>query len=94
MKEIKIIKKTLATKDGKKFDVFKAVQKNGKLIDCKFTKEVKEKPSKSCTIKVDENYMNVDNSRLYACLWIKKIEEIIDNPTDNKGFNDFFDEVE
>lgn len=37
--EIKLIKRTGKTKDGKEFDAFKLVKENGKLIDAHFKKD-------------------------------------------------------
>lgn len=39
MKEIKLIKRTGKTKDGKTFDAFKLVKENGKLVDAHFKKD-------------------------------------------------------
>lgn len=76
MKEIRILVKEVTTKDGKKFNSYKAVQKDGKLIDLRFTKEVKPLPEEDCFIVVEEKNINIDNSRLYPRCWVKRIEEI------------------
>lgn len=76
-KEIQVKVFDRQTKEGKKFKAFKAVQKNGTFIDLKFRKEVVP-PTKDCIIVVEETKMNVDNNRLYPCLWVVAIEEIKD----------------
>lgn len=75
--EIPVIVRELETKDGKKFNVYKAVQNNGKLIDLKFRREVKNLPDRNCIIKVLPENLNIDKTRQYPALWCKKIEEII-----------------
>lgn len=80
--EIPVLVKELETKEGKKFNVYKAVQNNGKLIDLKFRREVKNLPEQNCIIRVLPENVNIDKTRRYPALWCKKIEEII-TPTYN-----------
>lgn len=80
LKEIKIKVKEIEIKKGpnkgKKFDSYRAVQKDGKLIDCRFRQEVKDLPTEDCYIVVDVDNMNYDRSREFPRLWIHAIEEI------------------
>lgn len=76
--EIRIIAERRETRDGsRKFMTYKAVQKDGTLIDCRFTKTVRNVPDKSCKIIVNPNDANVDKSKLYPILWVKAIDEVI-----------------
>lgn len=75
--EIPVIVKELETKDGKKFNAYKAVQNNGKLIDLKFRRDVKNLPEQNCIIRVLPENLNIDKTRQFPALWCKKIEEII-----------------
>lgn len=75
--EIKVIVREYETKEGKKFNAFKAVQNNGKLIDLKFTRTVKNVPEQNCIIKVLPENVNIDKTRQFPVLWCKKVEEII-----------------
>lgn len=67
-------KETLDKK--KKFNTYKAVQKNGTLIDLKFTQAVTLLPKEECFIVVPDTSVNMDVNRLYPCLWCKEVTEI------------------
>lgn len=85
-KEIKIAQvKEVTTKDGKKFTAYKAVAKNNKLIDCRFTRDVEEKakPTEPCVIVVDDESSSVDTRGQYPVLWVRKIDEIKPLPKKN-----------
>ena len=94
-RDIEINVKECSTKEGKKFNVFKAVQKNGRFIDCKFRRDVKDLPTEICIINVDTKEMNVDRNRKYPVLWVKKINSILpidkgSNADESKVENDLF----
>lgn len=77
-REIRIIAEERETNDGsRKFMTFKAVLKDGSLMDCRFTRACKNAPEKSCTIVVLSDNANVDKNKLYPVLWIKAVEDII-----------------
>ena len=76
MKKIKIIVKEMQTKEGKKFLSYKAVKIDGKLIDCRFTKEVKNLPTETCFINVEASNINIEKNCVFPKLWVKKIESI------------------
>lgn len=77
LQEIRIIAEERETKDGKKkFMSYKAVMKDGSLMDTRFTQAVKNAPESSCTIVVKPENANVDKNRLYPILWVKAIEEV------------------
>lgn len=65
---------------GKKFNAYKTFQKNGKKIDVKFIKEVKNAPDVDSVIVVKLGNINLDKSRKYPCLWVRGIEEVKELP--------------
>jgi len=70
--EIKVEKhKNRETKQ--EFNSFKTYRKDGKAMDLRFTKEVKEVPLNDCFILVDSQDMNIDENRKFPVLWVKKI---------------------
>ena len=72
--KFKIIEvKEITTKNGNKFLAYKTVGKGGKKIDVRFTRDCKDVPTAPCTIVCDKNDANVDTTRIYPCLWIKRI---------------------
>ncbi len=62
--------------EGKKFNAYKTFQNNGKKIDVKFTKDVKNQPDENCIILVEAGKMNIDKNRRYPCVWVREIKEI------------------
>ena len=88
---IKIIEaKEITPANGRKFMAFKTVDKNGKKMDVKFTRDCKNVPSECCELIVDASQANVDTNRQYPCLWIKEVLEI--KPLERKSnMADFFD---
>jgi hypothetical protein len=88
------------TKEGKKFNYFKAVQKNGTLIDVRFTRDVNPLPKKDCIIYVNGENVNLAKNRVYPCIWVKGIyyiENINDNEREkkiDKSVLDSFDVVD
>lgn len=92
--KIKIIEvNEVTTKSGSTFTAFKAVKKDGKKIDCRFTRSVDPKkiPEQPCFINVDDNMANVDTSRQYPILWVKDIISV--EPFESRNnLSDFFDE--
>lgn len=73
---IKVIVKQKKTKEGRVFNVYQAVTKNGRLIDCKFRKEVTELPTTTSLVTCFESDMNVQRNTEYPCLWIKAVQAI------------------
>lgn len=73
--KIEIIRKTLTTNDKTRtFYVYKGVQKNGKLIDVKFTRDVTNIPKiDNFIIEVSKDKINLDKDRKYPCYWVKEI---------------------
>lgn len=64
------------TKEGKPFDYYKLVDKNGKFTDVRFTRKVTNRPTEDSLLKVKIENINLDKNRLYPCYWIKQIESM------------------
>lgn len=75
---IKIVGKEFKDKEGKAFIAFKAIDKEGKFLNCSFRKDVENAPKKvgMYEIKVRKNMINIDDNRLFPKVWIKEIVEI------------------
>ena len=76
--EIRLIARQVKAGNGRDFTAFKAVQKDGTLIDTKFTRACPNTPTDSCTIIVNASDCNVTKNTLYPTLWVKAVVEIID----------------
>lgn len=87
--EIKCYVKVGKTKAGKSFNFFKTELKGGKLVDLKFTKAVTTLPNESCILIVNEEDINVDNTRLYPCVWCRGY--ISNKPLVKKSVADYFE---
>lgn len=92
MKKIKLLVGSAKTKEGKKFTTYKVLTKEGKKIDCRFTKAVKNIPEKSCYIHVEDKNINLDSQRLYPCFWVKQIEATEELESTSK-LDNYFEEV-
>ena len=80
------------TKTGNTFTAYKAVTKDGKKIDCRFTRSVptEMQPDQPCYIEVEDGMANVDTHREYPVLWVKSVKAIL--PFESKNnLSDFFD---
>lgn len=75
-KEIKIYVEERKTKDGRAFNSFKAISKNGRKITCKFTKDVKNVPTENCVITVAAGAAELNTSGEFPVLWIRAIENV------------------
>lgn len=75
--KIKVLVREATTKDGRKFNYFKVVEKNGKLRTLKFTKQVARTPERDCYITVWPEDINLQTNVEYPCYWVREIEEII-----------------
>ena len=75
--KIRVIEvKEITTKTGNKFNAYKTVDKRGKKLDLRFTKEVTLLPKKPCTIIVDDEKCNVSTNREYPVLWVQEVKRI------------------
>lgn len=92
LKEIRIVEvKEMKAHDGRKFPVYKAMAKNGKLMDVRFTQACTgEKPVEPCIIVVPKDQCSVDKRSYYPALWIKEVVEC--KPFERKSnVDDYFD---
>lgn len=75
--KIRVIEvKEVTTKNGNKFNAYKTVDKRGKKLDLRFTKEVTLLPKMPCTIIVDDDKCNVSTNREYPILWVQEVKRI------------------
>lgn len=74
---IKVIGKEVETEKNT-FVAFQAVQKDGKLMNVGFRKEVENAPKKVGTynLTVESTKMNIDKNRTFPKLWIKEIVKV------------------
>ena len=73
-KRIEIFGRERETAEGKKFIAWRAKKADGTLIDCRFTREVKNIPDFTHGfIEVENNKANISNSGIYPVLWVKAI---------------------
>lgn len=64
------------TKEGKSFNYYKIVDKNGRFVDLRFTRTVTNRPTEDSLVEVKKENINYDKNRLYPCYWVKNIESI------------------
>ena len=72
-KKIEIIVEEKKTSEGKKFNTYKTFTKNGRKIDVKFRKEVKNLPTENCFATIEVDSMNVDKSKRFPVLWVSEV---------------------
>lgn len=77
-KKIRIIREDFV-KDGEQYTKYKAITKNWEYIEVRFTKSVWNKPSTTCTIMVDIRDMNIDKHGTKPILWVRCIDNILEN---------------
>lgn len=75
--KLKIRVKRISTKDGKVFDAYETVGKNGIRITVKFRKEVKNVPSEDSYIIVPLDKANYAKNSIYPTIWIHEISKVI-----------------
>lgn len=70
-----VVEQRTAKKDGKeiKFNAYKTFTKNGRKIDVKFTKDVKDLPTEHCMAIIDVDMMNRDDSGRFPVIWVKDV---------------------
>ena len=64
------------TQDGRAFNTYKAVTKNGALVDLKFRKEVKNLPTEKSIILVSPDNINEARNTQYPTWWVSKVEGV------------------
>ena len=80
--KIKVIVKHCKTKDGKKeFDAYRAVQADGKLIDCRFQAHIQNIPKENFVMLVRSDEINISKAYEYPRLWVANVLEFMSVPT-------------
>ena len=75
--KIRVIEvKEVTAHNGNKFMAYKTVDKRGKKLDLRFTRDVTLLPKKPCTIIVAEDKCNVSTNREYPVLWVQEVLRI------------------
>lgn len=85
--KIKIVKTEIieSKKTGNKFRVYKTTDpENGKIIDLRFTREVKNAPEERCYIIVPEGGSNIDRSKEYPICWVKEVSRVVPFASEKK----------
>ena len=96
-KKIKIKVQERTTSDGKKkFNTYKTVTKNGRLMEVKFRKDVTTLPTEDCYAVIGVDNMNVDKSKEYPTIWVAAVEsyesiEANSKANNKKKLDDLFD---
>ena len=75
--KLKIRVKRISTKDGRTFDAYETIGKNGIRITVKFRKEVKNIPSEDSYIIVPLDKANYAKNSIYPTIWIHEISKVI-----------------
>jgi len=60
----------------KKFNSYKVLTNEGRYMDLRFRKEVKDLPTEDCIIKVKVKNLSVDRNRKYPRTWVHAVESI------------------
>lgn len=74
-------------KDGNKFNTYKTVDKNGKLLDVRFTRDSRFSTDKCGTVYGEGN---IDRQRQYPCVWFKSVESFepwVEDTTDDTVYD-------
>lgn len=79
--KLRIRVKRITTKDGRTFDAYETIGKNGTRINVKFRKEVKNVPTEDSCIIVPINKMNYAKNTIYPTIWVHEITDVI--PAEN-----------
>ena len=75
--KLRVRVKRITTKDGKMFDAYETIGKNGIRINVKFRKEVKNLPSEDSYIIVPIDKANYAKNTIYPTIWIQEVNEVI-----------------
>ena len=96
-KKIKVVVTEKTTKDGRKFNTYHTFSKNDRRTELKFTKAVKELPSKTCYAVLNVEDMDLNTSGEFPVLWVRGVVEYEDLAAASaearaKKINDYFGE--
>lgn len=82
--KLRVKVKKINTKDGRSFNVFETVGKNGLKINVKFRKEVKNIPSEDSYIIVPLAKMNYAKNTIYPTIWVQEVINVIPLETEKQ----------
>lgn len=71
--QIKVIARECKCKDGRTFTAYRAVQKDGTLIDCRFRRSVTDIPTGNFIMTVNKGDANISKAREFPCLWVSSV---------------------
>lgn len=71
--QIKVIARNCKCKDGRTFVAYRAVQKDGTLIDCRFRRSVTDIPTSNFIMTVNHGDANISKAREFPCLWVSAV---------------------
>ena len=75
--KLRVRVKRITTKDGRTFNAYETIGKNGTRINIKFRKEVKNLPSEDSYIIVPVEKMNYAKNTIYPTIWVHEIIDLI-----------------
>ena len=81
-KKIKVVEvNEITANNGNKFTAYKTVNKDGRKMDLRFTRDCVAKcadliPTEPCFIHVPVTEANVDQTRQFPVLWVKEIASV------------------
>lgn len=82
--KLRVRVKRIATKDGRTFDAYETIGKNGVRINVKFRKEVKNVPLEDSYIVVPIDKANYAKNTIYPTIWIQEIVDVIPVETEKQ----------
>lgn len=82
------------TKDGRKFNAFSTVGKDGTLMDLKFVTGCHNIPTERCWIYVNSDMMNVSRRTEYPTVWVKEVNRIEPLTGGRSNAEDYFQTAE
>ena len=80
--KLRVRVKRITTKDGRTFDAYETIGKNGTRINVKFRKEVKNVPTEDSCIIIPIDKMNYAKNTIYPTIWVHEITSVI--PAENE----------
>src|SRR5690606_35161055 len=82
--KLRVKVKKITTKDGRSFDAYETVGKNGMRITVKFRKEVKNLPLQDSYIIVPLDKVNYAKNTIYPTIWVHQVLEVIPAETEKQ----------
>lgn len=82
--KLRVRVKRIITKDGRSFNAFETVGKNGLKINVKFRKEVKNIPTEDSYIIVPLEKMNYAKNIIYPTIWVQEVINVIPLETEKQ----------